>query len=206
MLTDQPLRALLAAFASPRPTPGGGSAAATSSAIGVALLQMVAGLPKTRSGSESERAALGEAAAALPGVQQQLTEAIDEDTAAYEAVVAAYKEPKGTDAERAARQAAIQRTLRRATDVPLAIGRLSAAALKQAEVVAAHGHRAAASDAGVAVGLLRAGLHGAALNVEANLAGMSDAPYKEATAAEISRLKRSGDEAAAAAEQLLARG
>ncbi len=206
MLTDTPLRALLAAFASARPTPGGGSAAATSSAIGAALLQMVAGLPKTRSGSESDRAALAEAAAALPGVQQQLTEAIDEDTAAYEAVVAAYKQPMGTDAERAARQAAIQRTLRKATDVPLAIGRLSAAALKQAEVVAAHGHRAAASDAGVAVALLRAGLHGATLNVEANLAGLSDAPYKEAAAEEISRLKRSGDESAAAAERSLARG
>ena len=140
---------------------------------------MVAGLPKTRSGSDEDRAALAAAAAALAGVREQLTEAIDADTAAYDQVVAAYKLPKASADEQAARKAAIQQALRAATDVPLGVMRLSAAALEQAATVAAHGHRAAASDVGVAVALLRAGLRGARLNVEINLGSLSDAAYVE---------------------------
>ena len=70
------------AFAAPDPTPGGGSASAVASAIGVSLLTMVAGLPRTRTGSDEDRAALTGAATALTAVQQQLTEAIDLDTTA----------------------------------------------------------------------------------------------------------------------------
>ena len=62
---------------------------------------------------------------------------------------------------RRARKPAIERALREATDVPLGVMRLSVDALKHAQAVAAHGHRAAASDVGVAVALLRAGLRGA---------------------------------------------
>ena len=66
--------------------------------------------------------------------------------------------------------------------------RLSAAALDQAIAVAAHGHRAAASDVGVAVALLRAGARGARLNVEINIGSLSDAAYAGAVAADIARL------------------
>ena len=56
--------------------------------------------------------------------------------------------------------------------------RLSAAALDAGERSSPpHGHRAAASDVGVAVALLRAGLRGARLNVEINLGGIADAAY-----------------------------
>jgi formiminotetrahydrofolate cyclodeaminase len=200
MLADKPVRDLLAAFASPDPTPGGGSASALAAAVGASLLRMVAGLPKTRAGSDDDRAALAAAAAGLTGVQQQLTEAIDEDAAAYGAVVAAYKQPRSTEPERVARTAAIARALRRATDVPLGVMHLSALGLTHAAVVAAHGHRAAASDVGVAVALLRAGLHGARLNVDINLGGLSDAAYRDAAGAEAQRLTREGDESAAAAD------
>jgi formiminotetrahydrofolate cyclodeaminase len=206
MLVDKPLRELLAAFASPDPTPGGGSASAVAAALGASLLRMVASLPKTRTGSEDDRAALSGAAAALTGVQQQLTEAIDEDAAAYDAVVEAYKQPKSTEADRTGRTSAIARALRGATDVPLRVMRLSALALTQAEAVAAHGHRAAASDIGVAVALLRAGLHGARLNVDINLSGLSDAAYRDAVGVEAQRLTRGADESAAAAELSLGQG
>ena len=111
MLTDKTLRDVLMAFAAPDPTPGGGSASALASAIGASLLMMVAGLTKTRTGSDEDRAALTAAATALIAVQQQLTEAIDLDTAAYDQVVAAYKLAKGNEAEQDARTAAIQRAL-----------------------------------------------------------------------------------------------
>ncbi len=206
LLVDTSLRELLAAFASSDPTPGGGSAAAAAGAIGTALLAMIAGLPKTRTGSDADRAGLAGAAAALIGVQQQLTSAVDEDTAAYNAVVAVYKEPKATDAGQTARKAGIQRALRGATDVPLGVMRLSAAGLAQAAVVAAHGHRAAASDVGVAVALLKAALEGARLNVEINLGGLTDAAYKDAVAVEVARLARDGAESADAAMRSLLAG
>jgi len=206
MLVDKPLREVLAAFASPDPTPGGGSASAVAAALGASLLRMVAGLPKTRAGSEEDRAALAGAAAGLTGVQQQLTEAIDEDAAAYDAVVEAYKQPRSTEAERAGRTSAIARALRGATDVPLRVMRLSALGLTHAEAVAAHGHRAAASDIGVAVALLRAGVHGARLNVDINLAGLSDAAYRDAVGVEVQRLTRGADESATAAERDLGPG
>ncbi len=206
LLVEKTFQELLAAFASPDPTPGGGSASAATGAMGAALLTMVAALPKTRTGSEDDRTALTTAVAALIPLRQQLADAVDADTVAYDAVVAAYKLPKGTDAEQAARKAAIQRALRTATDVPLGVMRLSAAGLAKAAVVAAHGHRAAASDVGVAVALLSAGLQGARLNVEINLSGLSDAAYKEAAAAEAAQLARSAAQSADAVGESLANG
>jgi formiminotetrahydrofolate cyclodeaminase len=188
MLTDKPLRDAIGAFGSSEPTPGGGSAAALAAAVGTALLVMVASLPKTRSGSDDDRTALGAAAAALTGIQQQLTEAIDGDMAAYNAVLASYRQPPAAAGARTARAAAVQRALRGATDVPLGVMRLSVDAVKQAQSVAAHGYRAAASDVGVALGLLQAGLEGARLNVRTNLGGLTDRDYAEAAQAESEKL------------------
>lgn len=188
MLTSKPLRDVIAAFASSEPTPGGGSASALASSLGTSLLVMVASLPRTRNQSEDDRTALAFSAGALTGVQHQLTEAIDADSAAYGHVVTAYQQPKANDAEKGARQAAIERALRLATDVPLGVMRLSVDALKQAQAVAAHGHRAASSDVGVALALLQAGLEGARLNVRVNLGGISDRAYAEAVTAESERL------------------
>src|SRR5207245_9999091 len=101
-LVDKPVRDLLAAFSSSDPTPGGGSASALASAVGASLLMMVASLPKTRSGSSEDRAALAAAAEALVELRLQLTEAIDADTIAYDQVVAAYRLAEGTDGENGA--------------------------------------------------------------------------------------------------------
>ncbi|HET6960113.1 MAG TPA: cyclodeaminase/cyclohydrolase family protein [Vicinamibacterales bacterium] len=197
-LIDRSVRDLLTAFSSSDPTPGGGSAAALSSAIGASLLMMVAGLPKTRTGSDDDRARLTAAGAVLADLRDRLTEAVDADTAAYDHVVAAYKMPKMSADEQRARKAAIQRALREATDVPLGVVRLSAAALVQAALVAAHGHKAAGSDVGVAIALLRAGLRGARLNVEINVGSLTDAEYTSSVTAEINRL---GAEAARSADE-----
>jgi methenyltetrahydrofolate cyclohydrolase len=202
-LTDTPLRDLLTAFSSSDPTPGGGSASALASAVGASLLMMVAGLPKTRSGSDEDRAALTAAGGALGGIRTSLTSAIDADTAAYDQVVAAYKLPKASAEEQTARKAAIQQALRAATGVPLDVVRLSAAALTEAAAVAAHGHRAAASDVGVAIALLRAGAHGAAVNVEINIGSVSDAGYAAEVAAELKRWSEAAGGSADAAAALL---
>lgn len=198
-LVDRTVRELLAAFASFDPTPGGGSASALASAIGASLLVMVARLPKTHTGSDDERTALTSAATALASLAERLTAAVDRDTAAYDRVVAAYRLPKATDGEKAARTGAIQEALRAATDVPLGVMRLSADALVQARIVAAQGHRAAASDVGVGCALLAAGLRGARLNVDINLGSVSDAAYADRVRSERDRLAA---EAAAAARDV----
>ncbi len=95
-----------------------------------------------------------------------------------------YRLPKAPGEEQDARKAAIQRALRAATDVPLGVLRLSEAALDQAKTIAARGNRAAASDVGVAVALLRAGARGARLNIEINIGSISDAAYADAVRAE----------------------
>ena len=164
---------------------------------------MVAALPKTRSGSPEDRATLGAAVNALTGLQRQLTEAIDLDADAYGRVVAAYRLPKGTADEQAVRTATVQRALRGASDVPLDVMRLSALALKEARLVAAHGHRAAASDVRVAIGLLAAGLRGARLNVEANQGGIGDPAYVKAVTLEAGQLANDGARAAEEADTLL---
>lgn len=202
-LTDKSLRDLLTAFSSTDPTPGGGSASALASAVGASLLIMVARLPKTRTGSDDDRAALTAAGGVLADLRGRLTEAIDADTAAYDQVVAAYKLPKVSADQQSARKAAIQKALRGATEVPLGVVRLSAAALDQAIAVATHGHRAAVSDVGVAVALLRAGVRGARLNVEINIGSVSDAAYTDAVAGETARLSEGAMRTAHDADALL---
>ncbi len=203
MLVDQSVRDLLAAFSSKDPTPGGGSASALASAVGASLLMMVAGLPKTRTGSDDDRAALTSAGGALADLRKRLTGAIDADAAAYDQVVAAYTLPKASAGEQAARQAAIQRALRGAIDVPLGVVRLSAAAIDQAITVATYGHRAAASDVGVAVALLRAGARGAQLNVEINIGSLADPSYADAIVEETIRVSEGAAHAADEADALL---
>ena len=202
-LADQPLRQLLAAFSSSDPTPGGGSASALSAALGASLLMMVAALPKTRTGADTERPLLADAAAALGGIRARLTDAIDADAAAYDRVVAAYKLPKQSADEQAARKAAIQQALRDATDVPLDVMRMAAAAIGHARTIAANGHRAAASDVGVAAALLRAGLRGAALNIDINAGSVSDTAYVDGVRAESAQLSESAARTADEAEALL---
>jgi formiminotetrahydrofolate cyclodeaminase len=87
-----------------------------------------------------------------------------------------------------ARTRAIQSALGGATVVPLDTLRAAAEALDLGRVVAEHGNRAAASDAAVAIGLLKAAADGAAANVRTNLAGLKDEGLRKATEEELSRL------------------
>jgi formiminotetrahydrofolate cyclodeaminase len=202
-LIDRPLRDLLTSFSSSDPTPGGGSASALASAVGASLLMMVGGMPKTRSNAPGDRAALDRAVEELTILRRDLADAVDADTAAYDLVVGAYRLPKTSADEQQARKAAIQRALRSAIDVPLGVMRLSHRALSEAAVVAAHGHRAAASDVGVAVALLQAGAAGARLNVDINLQSVGDVAYAEGVRAELATLAKEIPDTAAAVQRAL---
>jgi formiminotetrahydrofolate cyclodeaminase len=176
-LSERPVSDLLKAFRSPEPTPGGGSASALAAAVGASLLAMVAGLGKPRAGTDEARGRLQAAGNRCGALSDRLAALMDEDTAAYDAVVGAFKLPKITDAEKSARSIRIQEALRGATAVPLEVMRACAEALQEGAVVVEFGNANASSDTQVGLELLRAGLRGAKLNVDINLANLKDAAY-----------------------------
>lgn len=164
---------LLDRFASSDPTPGGGSAAALAGALAAALVEMVANLPKTRTGAPDEREKLDAARAAASKAGARLRQLVDLDTEAYNAVTAAYRLPKATDDEKAARSAAILKAMRQATDVPLETCECAASVLRASAQALAHGNPNAASDVRTAMALCRAALDAGAENVRANVGSPS---------------------------------
>jgi formiminotetrahydrofolate cyclodeaminase len=202
-LIDRSVSSLLEAFRSSDPVPGGGSASALSGAIGASLLAMVAGLPKSRAADAGDAAELTDAGRRCTALARELAALVDRDSDAYETVMAAYKRPKGTDEEKAARSAAIQHALRSAIDAPLSVMRAADQALEQAATVARFGNPSASSDVQVGLELLGAGLRGAALNVNINLESIKDAAYRAEIEQEVERLSREAQERDAAARAAL---
>jgi formiminotetrahydrofolate cyclodeaminase len=202
-LTTLALADLFDLFASTDPVPGGGSASALAGALGASLLLMVAGMPKTKSGTPEETADLAAAAARLRPLRDRLIGLVDSDSEAYAAVAAAFKLPKDTDADKTARKAAIQAGTRQATEVPLETMRACRDAVRHAVIVARCGNRNATSDVGVALELLLAGTKGAGLNVDINLGGLADQAYVERARWERQDLEGSAADEAARARALL---
>ena len=201
-LVKRSVEDLLAAFRAPDPTPGGGSAAALAGAMGAALFAMVAGLPKSKAATAEDAERLAAAGARCAALADELRTLVDRDSDAYAQVMAAFRRPKGTDEEKAARSAAIQEAMRGATAAPLAVMRACAAAAEQGVVVAAMGNPSASSDAAVAFELLGAGLRGARLNVEINLESIKDAEYADKARAEAAELERALEHETAAARRV----
>jgi len=187
MLHDQRLPDLLDAFSSSDPTPGGGSAAALLGALGASLLAMVAGMPKTKSNTPEERAALDAARARLLELRKTLMELIDRDAGAYDRVVAAYRRPKSTDEDRAARSGAIQAALKHATEIPLETLTACGEVVEAGRTVAASGNPSAISDVTVGLQTLMTAMSGAMLNVQMNLGSVKDAAFVEATRVAVRR-------------------
>ena len=197
---------LLDAFASNEPIPGGGSASALAGAVGVSLLIMVAGLPKTRTGAPEEAADLSEASARLRPIRDTLTSLIDEDSQAYQAVLAAYRLPKGNDAEKSARDAAVEDAMRGATEIPLETMRACQQALAGAVVIAKNGNPNAATDTGVGIELLLTGVRGGRMNIDVNVASLSDTSYVTRVMDERAALERDATSDADDARAELPRG
>ena len=195
---------LLEALSSANPTPGGGTAAAIAGAMGTALLVMVTGLSKSKNNTDDEKAALAKARDVLIPLVAQLQRLADADAQSFDRVMAAYRLPKLSDEEKTARTQAIQSALQGATTVPLETLRTCADALAHARVVAEHGNRSAASDAGVAIGLLRAAANGAHANVQTNLDGIKDEAFKTTTGDEAARLSSAAAADAATAMRWVA--
>jgi formiminotetrahydrofolate cyclodeaminase len=170
-LLDLRLRDLLDRFASTDPTPGGGSAAALSGATGAALVAMVCAMPKTRTGAPEERGRLETALGWAREASSRLRSLVDEDAAAFDAVMAAYRLPKANDAEKAVRKEAIGRAMSGATQVPAQTAEACLVVMRAAAEAAQNGNPNALSDARTGGAMAWAGLLGAAENVRINTGG-----------------------------------
>jgi formiminotetrahydrofolate cyclodeaminase len=175
----------LAALASGNATPGGGAAAALAGALGAALVAMTCNLttgrPKYAAVEAEVRLILAEAEAA----RARLEHAIDDDAAAYDAVMRAVKLPKDGPEQAATRSAALQQALSDATKPPLAVAADCALVLDLAQRAVELVNPNAISDVTVGAQLARAGLEAAIENVEINLAAISDGAFVAHTRATL---------------------
>lgn len=175
----------LDALASGEAVPGGGAAAALEAAIGAALVSMVCNLTIGKERYRDYEQTMIEARVAAEDLRAQAVALAAEDGAAYAAVGAAYGLPRGTDEEKAARQARIQEALKGATDVPLRTVALAARVIDLSAGVVDGANTNAISDVGVGALSARTALDGAALNVKINLALIKDEQFKAATVAQM---------------------
>ena len=173
-LSSLSLRDFSAALASSEPAPGGGSASAAAGASGAALLSMVVRLTLGKEKYREAWGALEPLLSKLDSARARLLELIDEDTRAYEAVVAARRRPKETPEQKLSREKAIEDATVLATTVPMQTAFFAHEALKLGPEIAEKGNPNAASDAWVAGLLLWAAALGALANVRINLGGLKD--------------------------------
>jgi formiminotetrahydrofolate cyclodeaminase len=198
--------ALLAAFRSPEPTPGGGSASALAGAVGASLLAMVAQLAKSRAATPEDLTRLQAAGSRCAALSDHLASLMDRDSEAYDLVLSAYRLPKQTDEDKAVRRLRIQDALRTATETPLAIMRACGDAIEQGAVVAAFGNCHASTDVEVGLELLGAAMRGAKLNVDVNARSIDDAAFASSAEAEARRRSSEADTGMAAARARLEPG
>lgn len=197
-LTAASLQTYLDQLASAAPAPGGGSVAALNAAQGAALLGMVLSLtigrPRFAAHDDEARALLEE----VGRLHANCTALIDRDATVLAALIATYKMPRATDAEKAARTAMLQQRTHEATTVPLAVARAAAALLPLCRQLLPIGNPAAVSDIGVAATCAVAAFRGAELNVLINLGQLRDAAFVDSARGELAALGAGVEDEAAA--------
>ena len=187
-IKDNRIEEFLDALASQAATPGGGGAAAIIGAMGAALVSMVCNLTIGKKKYAEVEAEMKDVLAKTEALRRRLTDMIEDDAKAFDAVMGAYGMAKETDQQKAARDKAIQAALKLATDVPLACARAAREVIDLAAIAADKGNLNVISDAGVAVLAAHAALRSAALNVLTNTRMITDKRFAEAKVKELSAL------------------
>lgn len=185
---EQKMDPFLRALAEGSATPGGGSAAAYSAAMGASLVAMVARLTigkKKYADVEDEMKVILDGALAL---QEGLFAAVSEDAQAFEGVMDAYRLPKETDQQKADRKAAIEAGMQKAAEVPLRVCRDAVHVSAFAADVAEHGNSNAVSDSGSAGAMASAAFKAAQYNVRINAGSISDSNMAQGWLDEVEEL------------------
>ena len=200
-LAQMTVEAFTRETASESAAPGGGSISACMGAFAAALATMVANLSAHKRGWDSRWKEFSDVAEQGQKLVDQLLLLIDEDTAAFNRIMDCFSMPKGTDEEKAARAAALEKATLYAAQVPLRTMEASLKALPLALEMAQKGNPASASDAGVAALAAMAAIKGARLNVRINASSLQD---KAPAAPLLARADEIVREAETLQEQVLA--
>ena len=187
-IKDNRIEEFLDALASQSATPGGGGAAAIIGAMGAALVSMVCNLTIGKKKYADVEVGMKDVLGKAEALRRRLTGMIEDDAKAFDKVMAAYGMPKETDAEKAARDAAIQEALKIATEVPLACAQAAREVIDLAESASQKGNLNVISDAGVGVLAGYAALRSAALNVWTNARMINDKTFAEAKVKQLDKL------------------
>ena len=180
-------------LAAPTAAPGGGSAGAYAGALGAALAEMVAGLTIGKNKYREVEAEMLAIRAQARRLRTELASAVEDDAAAFEAVLGAIRLPKETDAQKQARQAAIQVATLNAAHVPLHTAAGSLRVMELAAKCAKHGNLSAASDAMSGAILAHAALKAAGYNVRINLQTLEDKTTAAKMLGELADLEKQAE-------------
>lgn len=182
LLMDMTLRTYSDVLASNEPAPGGGSTAALSGLMGASLTMMVVNLSVGKKSYEALDEAIKQRFMQdfqkVEAIKKELTELVDEDTAAFNKFMEAMKLPKDTDEQKKVREEKMQQASIYALQIPLKTAEKCLEILRNQETIATYGNKNAVSDVGVGALMALAGLEGAVLNVKINLPGISDEGIK----------------------------
>lgn len=170
--------------ASESPAPGGGSISAYMGALGAALGTMVANLSSHKAGWDARWKEFSDWAERGQELLGRLLALVDEDTAAFDRIMAALGMPKGSEEEKKARSEALQAATLYATQVPLKTMKAASEVFPIVRAMAQDGNPASVSDAGVGALAARSAVLGAQLNVRINAAGLKDREAAESLCAE----------------------
>ncbi|MCQ2545752.1 MAG: cyclodeaminase/cyclohydrolase family protein [Clostridia bacterium] len=176
-LVDLKVKEYLDILISDEPAPGGGSVSALAGAQGAALMSMVCDLTIMKKKYADDHELCESLKAEARELYTELSAAIDKDTDAYNLVAAAFKMPKETDEEKAARKKAIADGTLEATKVPYSVMQMGMKGLEIADKLYGHFNTNCASDFGVGVLNFMACIKGAWLNVKINLPGVKDEAF-----------------------------
>lgn len=188
-IREQRVDAFLDVLASDSPTPGGGAVAGIAGAAGAGLIEMVARLTIGRDGYEDVGERMGALLAEAEAARAAFLDLADHDASAFDGVMAAFKMPKDTDAEKAARAEAIQYGYEASASVPLEVARRAVELMELAREATEKGNVNAASDGASAAAMLFAAASCAIFNVEINAASMKDAGAVEQMRTDVATLR-----------------
>lgn len=171
------LRAFADEAASESPAPGGGSVSAYVGVLGVSLATMVANLSSHKRGWDERWEEFSEAAEKGQQLKDALLRTVDEDTDAFNLILAAFGMPNTTPEEKAARKAAIQSATKVAIEVPYKVMQLAMESFPLIRQMVLTGNPNSITDGGVGALCARTAVYGAYLNVRINVTGLDDKTY-----------------------------
>ncbi len=184
-LAGMSLKNFMSELASSSPAPGGGSVAALSGSLGASLIEMVCNLTIGKEKYKDSWAEIEKVLVKIPVIRMRLLELVDEDTNAFNDVMAAFRMPKETDEQKAARSSAIQEGYKKAIATPIETASNCLGVMELSGTVAKYGNSNSITDVGVGVQMAATGLDGAIYNVRINLSSIKDEEYLKRTEEEI---------------------